>query len=160
MSTAGPGLTLRQIRQDDLSLLSEFVHGLSPATGYRRLLSGRTPTQEELRRWTAIDPLRECAIVALAREIGLERIVGVARYVMESPDDTDFAIVVADAWQRRGLGRELMRQLIEAARSHGIRTLSGMTLSTNHAMISLAREFGFRATHLPDASTRMLVLDM
>lgn len=154
------GLILRQIRQDDLPLLSDFVHGLSPTTSYRRLLSGRTPTQEELRRWTAIDPSRECAIVALTSESGAERIVAVARYVTESADDTDFAIVVADAWQRRGLGRQLMRKLVDAARLHGIRTLSGITLSTNYAMISLARESGFHAKRLPDATTTLIVMDI
>ena len=153
-------LTLRPIRASDLPLLREFVRHLSRDTGYKRLLSGRTPTEEELRRWTAIDASREGAVVAIGNVAHGERLVGVARYVMESPDETDFAIVLADAWQGRGLGRELMAMLITAAREHGVRKLSGTALTTNVAMRSLARAMGFQATRLSDALAIMLSLDL
>ncbi|RZL89397.1 MAG: N-acetyltransferase [Variovorax sp.] len=153
-------ITLRPIRAADLPLLREFVRHLSPDTGYKRLLSGRTPTEEELRRWTAIDVSREGAVVAIANVANGERLVGVARYVMQSPEAADFAIVLADAWQGRGLGRELMASLISAAREHGVRKLSGTTLSTNVAMRSLARAMGFRASRLSDALAIMVSLNL
>lgn len=153
-------IPLRSIRAADLPLLREFVSRLSPGTGYKRLLSGRKPTEEELQRWTAIDASREAAVVATSCGPDGERLVGVARYVMQSPHETDFAIVLADDWQGQGLGRNLMTRLIDAAREHGVRKLSGITLSTNMAMRSLARAMGFRATRLPDATVLMLSLDL
>ena len=155
-----PPFIFRSIRAADLPLLREFVSRLSPGTGYKRLLSGRTPTEEELRRWTAIDTSREGAVVAISSGPDGERFVGVARYVMESPHETDFAIVLADDWQGRGLGRDLMTRLINAAREHGVRKLSGITLSTNMAMRSLARALGFRALRTPDATVLMLSLEL
>ncbi|KWT64512.1 MULTISPECIES: GNAT family N-acetyltransferase [unclassified Variovorax] len=153
-------LHLRPIHPADLPLLREFVKHLSQDTGYKRLLSGRTPTEDELRRWSAIDVSREGAIVAIDKGPNGERLVGVARYVMQSPDETDFAIVIADAWQRRGLGRELMTRLIAAARAHGVRNLSGIALSTNFAMRSLARAMGFEAARMSDALAIKLSLDL
>ncbi|HYE39402.1 MAG TPA: GNAT family N-acetyltransferase [Ramlibacter sp.] len=151
-------VTFRPIGAGDLQLLRQFVRGLSRETAYKRLLSGRTPTEEELGRWTAIDPSREAAVVATIEADGEECLIGVARYVMQSRDDTDFAIVVADAWQRRGVGRALMARLIDQAREHGIRRLAGITLASNGAMLSLAREFGFRLERQSMATT--LTLDL
>jgi GNAT superfamily N-acetyltransferase len=151
---------LRPIEPADLPLLREFVRRLSPGTGYKRLLSGRTPSEEELHRWTSADVPREVAVVAICTAADGEQLVGVARYVMQSADETDFAIVLADPWQRRGLGRKLLEWLIATARERGVRKLSGVTLSTNDGMLSLGRALGFRRVREPDGFTTMLSLDL
>jgi acetyltransferase len=124
------------------------VVGLSPHTRYQRLLSGRKLLPGELRRLTDIDYARELALIALARFEGREHMLGVARYVRDDTTDDasgDFAIVVADRWQGHGVGEALLRRLLRAARADGIDVVGGITLSTNAAMIALARKFGFRA---------------
>jgi len=133
----------RSIRATDFGILHSFVHHLSPETGYKRLLSPRTPTDDELRRWSAIDPATECALVAVTGPEDREELIGVARFVVESPDEADFAIVLADAWQGLGLGRELMSRLTDAARRYGLRRLRGDALATNTGMLALARRLGF-----------------
>lgn len=144
---------IRHIQAADYPLMKAFVSGLSRDTAYKRLMSPRTPTDDELRRWTAIDNSRECALVALEGATDEERLIGVARYVMESDRDADFAIVLADAWQGRGLGRELLARLVAAARQSGVRQLSGVTLSTNVAMLTLARGLGFSTTRVAGIAT-------
>ena len=133
----------RSIRAADFGILHSFVHQLSPETGYKRLLSPRTPTDDELRRWSAIDPATEYALVAVTGPEDQEELIGVARFVVESPEEADFAIVLADAWQGLGLGRELMSHLTDAARQYGLRKLSGDVLATNAGMLALARRLGF-----------------
>jgi acetyltransferase len=145
-------LAIRQIRAADYPPMQAFVRTLSRETAYKRLMSTRTPSDDELRRWTDIDPSRECAWVALGSTPEGEQLVGVARYAMESPDQADFAIVLADAWQGRGLGRELLTRLVTTARERGVRTLSGTTLSENLGMQSLARRVGFRARRTAGAA--------
>ena len=144
----GTPVTIRPIRASDLVLERMFVVGLSPHTRYQRLLSGRRLQPGELRRLTDIDYARELALVALAHSDGREQILGVARYVRDDatePGSCDFAVVIADRWQGHGLGEALLRRLIDAARADGIRVIGGITLSTNAAMIALARKLGFRA---------------
>ncbi|HZW76252.1 MAG TPA: GNAT family N-acetyltransferase [Caldimonas sp.] len=140
-----PGVRIRRIRPSDLELERRFVYGLSARSRYLRLLSARPLQPGELERWTNIDPQREIALVALVNEGGDDEEIGVARCVVEDAGDArwDFAIVIADAWQRRGLGVALLGKLVEAAREHGVRTLSGITLFENRGMVKLARKVGF-----------------
>lgn len=144
----GTPVTIRPIRASDLLLERAFVVGLSPHTRYQRLLSGRRLLPGELRRLTDIDYAYELALVALALVDGLEQLLGVARYVRDDatePGSCDFAIVVADRWQGHGIGEMLLRRLQHAAHADGIRVVGGITLSTNAAMIALARKLGFHA---------------
>ena len=142
----GTPVTIRPIRASDLALEQAFVVGLSPATRYQRLLSGRNLLPGELRRLTDIDYAREMALVAVATLDGVAQILGVARYVREAGaprPQCDFAIVVGDRWQGQGIGEKLLRSLIEAAVDDGIDVVGGITLSSNHGMIALARKLGF-----------------
>ena len=66
-------------------------------------------------------------------------------------------MVLADDWQRRGLGKELLRRLIACARQQGVMRLVGMTLSTNLAMRSLAKRLGFRSRRSPESATLELL---
>ena len=66
-----------------------------------------------------------------------------ARYVRgdtpETFDTAEFAIVIADAWQHRGLAEKLMRRLIAAAGQAGVRRLADITLYDNRATRATAR---------------------
>ena len=157
----GTPVTLRPIDAHDFALEQAFVTGLSPMTGYKRLLSARRLSLEEIRRFTEIDPECEFAMIATTVEDGKERQVGVARYVKENcSDQAEFAIVLSDDWQGRGLGNELLASLIEAARQHGVHRLCGTTMSENKEMLGLARKLGFRSEIGAPASETRLTLDL
>ncbi len=158
----GTVVTIRPISAADLTLEQEFVEGLSASTGYQRLMSARRPSLEELRRFTDINHERELALIATTPVQGRERQIGVARYVKESsPGDAEFAIVLSDDWQGRGLGTRLLVSLLVAAKSHGVRRLVGTTLSENNGMLALARKLGFRlATDPGSATITNLTLDL
>lgn len=145
-SDAGETLVIRPIQAADFELERTFARGLSPETGTLRLMSPRAPSDDEMRRWTDVDQQREVAFIAVTVGAEEERAVGVARYAV---DDTgkaaEFAIVIGDAWQHRGLGRALLTELIAHARQAGLRQLFGPTLSENAAMVGLARSLGFSA---------------
>jgi acetyltransferase len=133
---------IRPIAAADAPLLRELVQSLSQETRYKRYFSPRTPTDEEILRWATADPAREYSLVAVDGEGG--KLLGEARYVMVAPDEAEVAIVVGDRWQGRGLGRELMSRLIAAARRSRLRRLTGIALSTNRVVLSLAQRLGFR----------------
>jgi acetyltransferase len=158
----GTVVTIRPIGAADMALEQEFVDGLSPVTSYQRLMSGRRPSLEELRRFTDIDPERELALIATTTVQGAERQIGVARYVKDpSSGDAEFAIVLSDDWQRRGLGTRLLERLLAAARSRGVQRLVGTTLSVNAGMLALGRNFGFKLAADPrSAIVTNLTLDL
>ena len=150
----GTVITIRPICAADLVLEQEFVNGLSASTGYQRLMSARRPSLEELRRFTDIDYERELALIATTPVEGGERQIGVARYVKQSSlGDAEFAIVLSDDWQGRGLGTRLLMSLLLAAKNHGVRRLVGTTLSQNNGMLALGRRLGFKLAAEPSSAT-------
>src|SRR6267142_1213783 len=159
----GTAITIRPIGATDLALEEAFVNALSAATGYQRLMSARRPSLDELKRFTDIDYERELALIATTSVRGSERQIGVARYVKETPAsrDAEFAIVLSDDWQRRGLGRKLLASLLAAARSQGVRRMFGTTQTVNTGMLTLGRKLGFKLALDPRSATvTNLTLDL
>ncbi|HSE02060.1 MAG TPA: GNAT family N-acetyltransferase [Burkholderiales bacterium] len=141
----GVRVTVRPIRPEDAEIERQFVEQLSPDVKYFRFMSAmRELSPQMLARFTQIDYDREMALIAVTAKDGREEEVGVVRYIT-NPDGTscEFAIVVDDEWQKYGLGRHLMTQLIEVARSRGLATMSGDILADNRPMLALAVSLGF-----------------
>jgi acetyltransferase len=84
-----------------------------------------------------------------------ERIIGVARYATTPTEGVEFAVSVADLWQRRGIADALTRLLFDYARIEGIRTLHAKILATNERMIQFARWLGMSIHSVPE--DRMMV---
>ncbi len=75
---------------------------------------------------------------------GAEQQIGVARYITLPDEETcEFAIVVSDEWQGKGVARRLFQRLIDIARDRRIKVMTGITLRENTRMIDLARSLGF-----------------
>lgn len=154
----GTQIMLRPIHPGDDALEQAFICGLSRESRYNRLFSSRALTPEEIRRLTRIDYDREMAFVAVGGHGAQARLLGVARYHKDADAaGAEFALVVADAWQRKGVGSLLLQLLLRHARTAGIARLHGITLASNQPMQVLARKLGFvqRADAL-DASVREL----
>jgi acetyltransferase len=159
----GTPLTLRPIRPEDAAIEMEFVDGLSAQTRRLRFQSSlRSLTPAMLARFTQIDYDREMALVAIDESGGLEREVGVCRYITLPDGRTcEFAIVVGDAWQGRGLGQRMMQRLIEVARARGLAIMEGWVLTANTGMLEMCTRLGFRVEPDPeDPLQRRVVLDL
>jgi len=154
-SSAGSPLRMRPIRHDDDDLEEAFVRGLSQETAYQRMLSGGIKiTPEWIRSMTHIDYERQMALVITTGSGRTEQFVGVGRYVADPAKATaEFALVIADAWQGQGLGRRLLDALLERAREAGVKTMEGIVLATNRAMLRLALAAGFTIAAEPDDAT-------
>ncbi len=109
-------------------------------------------------RFTQLDYDREMAFIAIVTPAEGEREIGVSRYVMY-PDGkgAEFALVVADEWQGRGIGTRLMQALFDAARGRGLTTLEGEVLKNNRAMLRLVTTLGFNTREHDDDPTLVQV---
>lgn len=148
----GTNITIRPIRPEDATIEATFVKNLSPQAKFFRFMSGLSElTEDMLVRFTQLDYHRELALIAVLDQDDSELELGVTRYVM-NPDGVscEFALVVADAWQRRGIGSHLMTALIDAARQRGFREMNGEILASNHNMLELVRALGFDISSSPD----------
>lgn len=104
-------------------------------------------------RFTVLDPLQEQALVATTGRGEDTQLIGVARYVRDDRDPTfaEFAALVEDAHQGRGIGTALVRHVAQAAHEAGIRTLTGDVLSHNAAMLRLVRDLGLAHRDIRDS---------
>jgi acetyltransferase len=154
----GTGIVIRPIRTQDDAIELDFIRGLSRESGYNRLLSARRLTAQEIRRLTRIDCDREMAFAAISGHGAQTRLLGVARYVRdEAGGSAEFAVVVAAAWQRKGIGTMLLHALQGHARAAGLVSLHGITLAGNQAMHYLGRKLGFAQRADPGDATVRLV---
>ena len=141
----------------------EFVNNLSERSKYLRFMySLQEITPEALSRFTQIDYDREMALVAIASEGGKDLQVGVARYyTLSDPNVCEFAIVVSDDWQHRGIARRLMAALVEAARDGRHTRMVGTVLTENRRMLKFVKSLGFEvepSADDPQLMESMLVL--
>ena len=146
-------ITIRPIRPEDAEMEQDFVKNLSDESKYYRFMDTlRELTQSMLVRFTQIDYDREMALVAtLPEKDGKTVQIAVARYVTNPDGETvEFALAVADAWQKHGIGRKLMSALIESARIKGYRAIVGDVLSQNTKMFRLVGSLGFTIHPHPD----------
>lgn len=147
----GPEITIRPIRPDDAGIEGDFVRDLSPASKRNRFLAAvRELTPRAIERFTQPVYPHEQALIATLREGGVEKEVGVARYAAEAGStNAEFAIVIADAWQGKGLGTRMMQALFEAAAQAGMRHMEGVVLHDNRNMLQMVKDLGFRVESYP-----------
>ncbi len=157
----GIHVVIRPIKPEDSQREQDFVQRLSPETRYMRFMNTiRELSPAQLIRLTQIDYDREMAFVAIIEQDGVEVEVGVARYATNPDGEScEFAIVVSDDWQGKGLARRLMGTLIEAARSKGLKYMNGDFLGENTRMLKFVGSLGFvLSTHPEDSGLKRGVL--
>lgn len=143
----GRSVTLRPVTVQDEAAERRFFARLSPRTRELRFHHwGDAPDNALAHFYTHVDHrAHEAFVCEHAGEI-----VGEARYVAHR-DGTgaEFAVVVADDWRHTGVAQRLMRALIEAARSRGLRSLEGLVRCDNSAMLRFVKRLGFDSEPLP-----------
>lgn len=134
----------RPIRPTDKEALKRFHLRLSQQSIYMRFF-GLMPelSDERAHYFTHLDGHERFAFVALDPGAPGE-IIGVVRWDAEPGTDAgEYAIIIEDRWQGRGLGYALTRALIAAAQRRGYRTMYAMVLPENTRMLNLLRELDY-----------------
>ena len=155
----GTRVTLRPIRAADAKIEQQFVRGLSDEARYFRFMDMlRELSPQMLKQMTDIDYHNQMAFIAIATLDGAETEIAVARYVaFPDGENCEFAIVVADDWQGKGIATALMKLLIESARQRGLKKMIGEVLSSNSKMLHFVAGLGFHAAMDPADPTQMRV---
>jgi acetyltransferase len=143
---------IRPIRPEDEPLMVRYHEQLSERTVYFRYFHSMKLDQrvlhDRLSRICFIDYDREMALVAIHEDsiVAVGRLVRVRSSPAAAPE-AEFAILVSDAFQGRGLGLELLRRLVEIARAEKVRIVSAEILPENRAMLRVCERLGFRLRH-------------
>jgi acyl-CoA hydrolase/RimJ/RimL family protein N-acetyltransferase len=142
---AGMEIFLRPIRISDEPLLKDFFYALSDKTMYRRFFSPRKGMpHQELQEIVVLDPTKGMAIVATTRKEAKEEVLGLAQYgIGENRHMAEVAFIVADGFQGRGIGTELLSYMTYLARKQGLLGFTAEVLMENRSMLHLFDKMGF-----------------
>jgi acetyltransferase len=155
----GTDIVIRPIRPEDAEIEAKFVRELSRETKYFRFMNTfQELSQELLVRFTQIDYHNEMALIAVKSTADGEEQIGVARYSTNlDKKSCEFALVVSDQWQSKGIAHRLMRNLMEVARDRDLERMDGQVLSNNFKMLELMESLNFKISNFPDDSSIKMV---
>jgi GNAT superfamily N-acetyltransferase len=143
----GTAILIRAIHPDDKVRLSQHFRGLSQQSVYNRFFGlKRSLGQDDLRRLTELDFVNHVGLAATLQSQGRERFIGVGRYIRMEKDlaSAEVAFAVLDEFQGCGIGTLLLKHLAKIAQPGGIRTFTAEVLGSNHQMLELFANSGFR----------------
>lgn len=157
--TDGTEITLRPIRPEDEPLLVKFHQTLSERSVRLRYfhpmkLNART-AHERLIRVCFNDYDRDIALVALRHnaQTSEAEVLGVGRLSkIPHTNEAEFAVLVSDLWQNRGLGSELLGKVLAIARDEKLDLIKADILPDNLEMQRVAEKLGFKLSRALDAS--------
>jgi len=133
-----PGVLLRDARPDDCAAVRDFLSGLSLDSAYRRFFTGiGSPPSGGLVRWLVeADPDRRTVVLAVAGD----EVVGLAdTTLVDDGHAVELGVVLADRWQRRGLGWQLCAAALVPALNRGVPVLRAHTLPDNSRVAKILR---------------------
>ena len=163
----GTELMIRPIRPEDEPLLVKFHETLSERSVYQRYLHLMKLSQrvehERLTRICFIDYDREMALVAIHKDpaTGEQQVIGVARLKKaHGVDQAEFAAIITDEYQGRGLGSELLRRMIEVAKDEKVGRIVGDVLPDNVMMLRICEKMGFQSKRSIEEPVVKVELDL
>lgn len=143
----GRELWLRPVHPADAAPIAGAFELLGDDEVRRRYLHPvKALSLDYLMQLVNIVPGESFAVVAAEPLPPGEALVGALARLTRDPgkDSAEFAILVSHFVAGQGLGKALMRRLVEWAQAHGIRRIWGEVMDDNTAMIDLAQSVGFQ----------------
>jgi acetyltransferase len=162
ITKGGIQVFIRPIKPEDAQAFLDLFSTLSPTSVYYRFFSPmKTLSPNLLARFTQVDYDREIALVALEEKASVERILGVAR-VIGDPDGkkAEFAVMVGDPWQGKGVGAKLLETCLHIAQERGIETVWGIVLRENTQMLALGKKLEFNLSKTEEPGELKLTIDL
>jgi acetyltransferase len=151
----GTEVVLRPIKAEDEKQFDQLIKSLSvESMRFRFFEIFKEIPHETLTTYCNLDYDRQIAIVAELKQDG-GRIIGAGRVIAE-PDGKsgEFAVLVTDKWQLKGLGSMLMDYIIMVARNMRLQRIFATVLGDNTKMIRLCEKMGFRIEALDEETAK------
>jgi acetyltransferase len=160
VSVDGRRIFIRPVKPEDAPLFTALFKTLSPTTIYYRFFGAlKELNPEMLARFTQIDYDREIALVAIDEDSETDNMLGVARIIGDPDGKTgEFAVLVGDAWQGKGIGGNLLEKCLSIAEKQGFKTVHGIVLHENRNMLALGKKLGFSIERDADDGDNELVI--
>jgi acetyltransferase len=146
----GIKVKIRPIRPEDEPLMVQFYESLSEESVYFRyfhlIKASKLTSHDRLTRICFIDYDREMALVAEGDRPDSDKkeIIAVGRLSkLHGLNESEFAMMVSDAYQCLGLGTELLHRLVQVAKHEKLDSVKAEIMHKNRAMQKVCEKVGF-----------------
>jgi acetyltransferase len=152
----GLRLLIRATEPND-DLAGAIERKASPKSFFYRFLRPKHYLKDE-----EIASLRNCDFVSQVALIGLVRqnlrmaIVAGARYWTTGRDEAEITFMVADDFQKQGIGTAMLNNLCSIARQAGLKRLYALVIPDNEGASRLLNKLGFPCDVRSDPAQRMM----
>ncbi|MGW2541881.1 GNAT family N-acetyltransferase [Kitasatospora sp. NPDC001574] len=146
----GADVTVRRADADDKAAALAMHQRCSPDTLRKRY---HGPVRDADRYLDHLLDPRHGQTLAVESADG--RIVALG-HLMWDDDSAEVAVLVEDAWQRRGLGLDLMRRMSALALEAGVETVYAVTHSSNTGLIATMRKLAAPLDYQVDEGTLVI----
>lgn len=141
----GMQVFIRPVKPTDEPLVRDLFYNFSSQTVYYRFFSYiNAMPHDRLAKFVNVDYENEMMLVAVLKEAGEEKIIGMAGYGLDKASGlAEFAFSIADIWQNKGIGTVLFSNLIKIAKMKRIKGFVGYVLDTNVGAYRLTHKMGY-----------------
>jgi acyl-CoA hydrolase/RimJ/RimL family protein N-acetyltransferase len=154
----GDEVTVRPAKPVDARRIQEHFYNLDKDDVVARFFHDKTSFfKEEVEGVSQIDYVKDLTMVATVGEFGFGRVVGIGEYLIDPATNiAEIAFSISKDFQKKGLGKILLKKLAEAARSNDISGLVAYTSPQNEGMIRLFKQLPYKVNTFFDGDVLTL----
>jgi RimJ/RimL family protein N-acetyltransferase len=123
---------------------------------YRFLRPKHYLTDKDVASFVNCDFVSQVGLIGLVRDNLRMAIVAGARYWITRPDEAEIVFIVADAYQKQGVGTAMLKHLCSIARQAGLKRLYALAIPDNEGASRLLNKLGFPCDIRRDPAQRMM----
>ncbi len=142
----GDEVTVRPAKPVDARRIQEHFYNLDKDDVVARFFHEKTSfVKEEVEGVSQIDYVKDLTMVAIVGEFGFGRVVGIGEYLIDPATNiAEIAFSISKDFQKKGLGKILLKKLAAAARLNDIAGLVAYTSPQNQGMIKLFKQLPYK----------------
>jgi GNAT superfamily N-acetyltransferase len=154
----GERMTIRPAKPVDERRIQEHFYNLDKDDVVARFFHEKTSfVHDEVKGVSLIDYIKDLTVVAIVGEFGFGRVVGVGEYLLDpASNEAEVAFSISKTYQKKGLGKILLKKMAYAARENGIAGLMAYTSAQNRGMIKLFKTLPYKTDSFFDGELLQL----
>ena len=155
----GEPVTVRPVKPVDERRVQEHFYNLDKNDVIARFFHEKTTfLKEEVEGVSQIDYVKDLTVVAIVGEFGFGRVVGIGEYLIDPVTNVaEVAFSISKDYQKKGMGKILIKKLATAALDNDISGLVAYTSPNNRGMVKLFNQLPYKVNTFFDGD--MLTLN-